>query len=139
MPTPKRRLLALTASLLALQLVRVERVAGGGADDIVIGTYASLTGTEATFGVNSNNGVLLATEEINAAGGLLDGRKIRLVVEDDQSKPGQSISAVKKLISNDKVVAIIGEIASSRSMEAAPVCQKRRHPDDLARGPPTRW
>lgn len=120
MPKSKRHLFAVAACLLA--------VAGWGApafagEDIIIGSFASLTGTEATFGVNSNNGVGLAVAEINAAGGLLDGRKIRLIVEDDQSKPGQSISAVKKLIANDKAVAIIGEIASSRSMEAAPVCQ----------------
>ncbi len=116
MSIPKRRLLALAATFLAVSPALA-------ADDIIVGSFASLTGTEATFGVNSNNGVQLAAEEINAAGGLLDGRKIHLIVEDDQSKPGQSISAVKKLISNDKAVAIIGEIASSRSMEAAPVCQ----------------
>lgn len=120
MPTSKRHLLALAAGLLALAGWSTPARA---AEDIIVGSFASLTGTEATFGVNSNNGVQLAAEEINAAGGLLDGRKIRLIVEDDQSKPGQSISAVKKLISNDKATAIIGEIASSRSMEAAPVCQ----------------
>lgn len=120
MSTPKRRLLAIAASLLAVAGACAPAQA---AEDIIVGSFASLTGTEATFGVNSNNGVQLAAEEINAAGGLLDGRKIRLIVEDDQSKPGQSISAVKKLISNDKATAIIGEIASSRSMEAAPVCQ----------------
>lgn len=125
MPTPKRRLLAFAAIFLA--------VAGSGrsaraAEDIIVGSFASLTGTEATFGVNSNNGVQLAADEINAAGGVLDGRKIHLIVEDDQSKPGQSISAVKKLISNDKATAIIGEIASSRSMEAAPVCQNASIP-----------
>ena len=97
------------------------------AQDIPIGEYASLTGSEATFGINSDNGVQLAAEEINNAGGVL-GRKIRLIVEDDQSKPGQPSSAVKKLIANDKVVAVIGEIASSRSLEAAPICQEAKIP-----------
>lgn len=120
MPTPKRRFLALVATVLAVAGTSAPLRA---AEDIIVGSFASLTGTEATFGVNSNNGVQLAADEINAAGGVLNGRKIRLIVEDDQSKPGQSISAVKKLISNDKATAIIGEIASSRSMEAAPVCQ----------------
>src|SRR5436190_23875615 len=98
------------------------------AQDIVIGEFASLTGSEATFGVNSSNGVQLAVDEINGAGGLLGGRKIRIVIEDDQSKPGQPSAAVKKLISSDKAIAIIGEIASSRSLEAAPICQEAKIP-----------
>jgi branched-chain amino acid transport system substrate-binding protein len=49
-------------------------------------------------------------------------------MEDDQSKPGQPSAAVKKLISSDKAIAIIGEIASSRSLEAAPICQSAKIP-----------
>src|SRR5437868_12459625 len=97
------------------------------AQDIVVGEFASLTGGEATFGINSSNGVELAKEEVNNAGGVL-GRKIRIVVEDDQSKPGQPSAAVKKLIASDKAMAIIGEIASSRSLEAAPICQQAKIP-----------
>ena len=97
------------------------------AQDIVIGEFASLTGSEATFGINSSNGVELAKEEINNAGGVL-GRKIKIVTEDDQSKPGQPSSAVKKLIASDKAIAILGEIASSRSLEAAPICQQAKVP-----------
>jgi branched-chain amino acid transport system substrate-binding protein len=97
------------------------------AQDIVIGEFASLTGSEATFGINSSNGVELAKEEINKTG-LLGGRKIKIVIEDDQSKPGQPSSAVKKLIASDKAIAIIGEIASSRSLEAAPICQEAKIP-----------
>ena len=96
--------------------------------DIVVGEFASLTGSEATFGINSSNGVELAKEEINNGGGLLGGRKIKLVVEDDQSKPGQPSSAVKKLVASDKSIAILGEIASSRSLEAAPICQEAKIP-----------
>ena len=113
--------LASVAAILSLPL------ASSQAQDIAVGEYASLTGSEATFGINSDNGVQLAAEEINNAGGVL-GRKIKLVVEDDQSKPGQPSSAVKKLIDNDKVVAVIGEIASSRSLEAAPICQEAKIP-----------
>src|SRR5437588_2088468 len=97
------------------------------AQDIVIGEFASLTGSEATFGINSSNGVELAKQEINNAGGVL-GRKIKTVIEDDQSKPGQPSSAVKKWIASDKAIAIVGEIASSRSLEAAPICQEAKIP-----------
>src|SRR5438034_8046493 len=86
--------------------------AAASAQEIVVGEFASLTGSEATFGVNSSNGVELAKEEINNAGGLLGGRKIKIVMEDDQSKPGQPSAAVKKLVASDNAIAIVGEIAS---------------------------
>lgn len=97
------------------------------AQEIVVGEYASLTGSEATFGINSSNGVELAKEELNNAGGVL-GRSFRIVLEDDQSKPGQPSAAVKKLIASDKAIAVIGEISSSRSLEAAPICQQAKVP-----------
>lgn len=102
-------------------------VANIRAQDIVVGEFASLTGSEATFGINSSNGIELAKQEINNSGGVL-GRKIKIIVEDDQSKPGQPSSAVKKLIASDKSIAILGEIASSRSLEAAPICQEAKIP-----------
>ena len=97
------------------------------ADTIKIGEYASLTGKEASLGQASHNGTLLAVEQINAAGGVL-GRKLELISEDTQSKAGESSTAVRKLISRDKVVAILGEVVSSRSIEAAPVCQTMKVP-----------
>jgi branched-chain amino acid transport system substrate-binding protein len=94
---------------------------------IKIGEFASLTGSEATFGQQSHNGTQLAIDEINAAGGVL-GRKIELLTEDDQSQAGQPSTAVRKLISSDGVVAILGEVASSKSLEAAPICQQSKIP-----------
>ncbi len=100
---------------------------GGSAGDIVVGEFASLTGKEATFGTSSHEGTLLAIEEINAAGGVL-GKKIKLITEDNQSKAGESATVVNKLISKDGAVAILGEVASSRSLEAAPICQSNSIP-----------
>ncbi len=96
-------------------------------DTIRIGEFASLTGKEASFGQYSHNGTTLAIEEINAHGGVL-GKKIELIYEDDQSKSGQAATVVRKLISRDNVVAILGEVASSRSLEAAPICQAEKVP-----------
>jgi branched-chain amino acid transport system substrate-binding protein len=93
------------------------------ADEIVVGEYASLTGGTATFGKSSNAGVQLAVEEINASGGLL-GKKLRVVVEDDQSKPEEARTAVLKLLKQNQAVAVLGEVASSRSLAAAPECQR---------------
>jgi branched-chain amino acid transport system substrate-binding protein len=99
----------------------------GAQSPIKVGEFASLTGKEATYGQAAHKGTILAVEEINAAGGVL-GRKIELVSEDDQSKPGESATIAKKLISRDKVVTILGEIVSSRSLEAAPICQAAHIP-----------
>jgi branched-chain amino acid transport system substrate-binding protein len=96
-------------------------------DTIKVGEFASLTGKEAAFGQSSHKGTQLAIEEANAAGGVL-GKKLELVTEDNQSKAGESATVVKKLISRDKVVALLGEVASSRSLEAAPICQAARIP-----------
>jgi branched-chain amino acid transport system substrate-binding protein len=97
------------------------------ADTIKVGEFASLTGKEATFGQASHQGVVAAIEQVNAAGGVL-GRKLELLTEDDQSKPGEAATIVKKLISRDKVVAILGEITSSRTLEAAPIAQRAKIP-----------
>ncbi len=94
---------------------------------IKVGEYASLTGSEATFGQSSHQGTALAIDDINAAGGVL-GKKIQLITEDDQSQAGQPATVVRKLISSDGVVAILGEVASSRSLEAAPICQESKIP-----------
>jgi len=100
---------------------------GAGGDTIKVGEYASLTGKEATFGISSHEGTLLAIEEVNAAGGVL-GKKLELITEDDLSKAGEPATVVNKLISRDGAVAILGEVASSRSLEAAPICQQNKIP-----------
>lgn len=94
---------------------------------IKIGQFASLTGSEATFGISSDNGIKLAVEEINSSGGIL-GKQIQLVTEDNQGKPNETQTVVQKLINRDKVVGIIGEVASSRSKAAAPLCQQNKIP-----------
>ena len=98
-----------------------------GADSIKVGQIASLTGKEASFGQASHRGVALAVDEINDHGGIL-GREVEFVVEDIQSKSGESATAVKKLIARDGVVAVLGGNASTNSLEAAPICQAAHVP-----------
>src|SRR5471030_1190864 len=78
--------------------------AAASSDVIKVGEFASLTGSEATFGQSSHKGTELAIDELNANGGLL-GKKIQLLTEDNQSQAGQSATVVRKLISSDGVVA----------------------------------
>lgn len=91
-------------------------------NEIVIGEYVSLTGDTSVFGTSSHKGLQLALDEVNAKGVL--GKKIKVISEDDQSKPSEAMTAVQKLISRDKVVAVIGEVASTRSLAGGGVCQK---------------
>ncbi len=113
-------------SLLACALVTLT-FARAAEEPIRIGEYASITGKEASLGQSSHNGTMMAIDDLNAAGGVL-GRPLLLITEDTQSKPGESATAAKKLISRDKVVALLGEVASSRSLEAAPVAQLAKVP-----------
>jgi branched-chain amino acid transport system substrate-binding protein len=97
---------------------------GAAADDpIVIGHYASMTGTEATFGVSTDNGIKLAVAERNAAGGV-KGRKIQLITYDNQGKIPETVTAVTRLIQQDHVTALLGEVASSRSIAGGQVAQR---------------
>ena len=97
------------------------------ANDIPVGLYGAMSGSEASFGQATMQGVKLAAEEINASGGVL-GKKIRLVIEDDQGKAEEAASVVTKLITRDNVIAIIGENSSNQSLAAAPICQSNRIP-----------
>lgn len=99
----------------------------GSGDEILVGEFGSLTGPNATFGISSNNGLKLAVEEINGSGGLL-GKKIKLITYDDQGKPSEAQTVVQRLIKNDNVVAVIGEVASSNSKAGAPICQQNKIP-----------
>jgi len=97
------------------------------AEPIKIGEFACLTGKDATFGQSQHKGIQLALEEINAAGGVL-GSPVELITEDNQSKPGESATVAKKLLSRDKVVALLGEVTSGRSLEVAPLAQNAKIP-----------
>lgn len=99
----------------------------GGSDKILVGEFGSLTGTEATFGISSTNGLKLAVDEVNNSGGLLN-KQIELITYDDQGKPSEAGTVVEKLINKDRVVAVIGEVASSRSKAGAPKCQQYKIP-----------
>lgn len=98
-----------------------------GPEPIQVGHYASLTGDTATFGQSTDRGLRMKIDEINAAGGVL-GRPIEIITEDDRSITEEARSAAQKLLQRDQVVALLGEVASSRSLAAAPEAQRARIP-----------
>jgi branched-chain amino acid transport system substrate-binding protein len=96
-------------------------------DVIKLGEVGSMTGSEATFGISTHRGIEMAIEQANAAGGV-KGKKLALVSMDDQGKPEEAATAVTKLITQDQVTAILGEVASGRSMAMAPIAQQYKIP-----------
>jgi len=91
-------------------------------DTLLLGEVVSLTGAQATFGVSTRNGVDLALKEVNAAGGV-KGKKVAVRVLDDQSKPEEAAQSVTRLITQDKVLVILGDVASSNSLAMADKAQ----------------
>jgi branched-chain amino acid transport system substrate-binding protein len=86
-----------------------------------------MTGDTATFGRSADQGIRMAVEDVNAAGGVL-GKKLEVVTEDDRSVTEEARSAAQKLIQRDQIKALLGEIASSRSLAAAPEAQRAKVP-----------
>ncbi len=114
---------------LALMLAVVSGCGGGGGgaakNELVIGEYGSLTGSDATFGQSTKMGVELALADLQAQSqGQIGGLPVRVVVEDDQGRPEEAATVVQKLVNQDRVIAVLGEVASSRSLAAAPICQQ---------------
>ncbi|MFM2413757.1 MAG: hypothetical protein RJB05_933, partial [Armatimonadota bacterium] len=94
---------------------------------IKVGEFSSMTGETATFGQESDAGIQYAVAEINAAGGIdVAGTKYPVTVElqDDQSKPEEAKTVAVKFASDSDIVAVLGEVASSRSKVAAPEYQR---------------
>ena len=92
-------------------------------DNIRVGVILSTTGPLAAFGQDTKNGVELAVKVINDAGGI-EGRKLEIVFYDACSKPEEARVGASKLAEHEGVVAVIGCVASSLSLNAAPVLQK---------------
>jgi len=126
-----RARLRLTMALTALALVALGCAGGGGGGDqkIVIGVYGSMTGGDATFGQSTKTGFELALSELQQVDeGKIGGIRIESVVEDDQGRPEEAATVVQKLINQDRVACVVGEVASSRSLAAAPICQQNEVP-----------
>jgi branched-chain amino acid transport system substrate-binding protein len=94
---------------------------------IKIGYFGDLSGPTFNFGQSAKNGALLAAEEINQAGGI-NGRKIDIVIEDDEGSPERAATIVNKLTRQDKVIALIAGGASGSSLAAGPTAHSAKVP-----------
>jgi branched-chain amino acid transport system substrate-binding protein len=96
---------------------------GGGT--IKVAVLAPLSGPVPTFGVSTRDGALLAIDEWNAKGGVL-GSKIVPVVEDSQCTPDPAVNAANKVIDQDKVHYIIGEVCSKASIPVTEIANAKK-------------
>ena len=120
----RRHVLVLGLTSLALVAIGCGRK---NDQEITVGAFFSLSGSDSTFGSDSKQGIDLAVEEINAAGGI-KGKKVRVIFEDDKSTTQEASQKVRQLIDRDKVVAILGEVASSRSLAGGLVANQSKIP-----------
>ena len=95
------------------------------ADTIKIGTIGPLSGAVAVYGVDCKNGIELAVEEINAAGGI-NGKMISLISEDDEGNPEKSVNAYKKIVTKDKAKFIVGSLTSGCTMAISSLAQAQK-------------
>jgi branched-chain amino acid transport system substrate-binding protein len=96
-------------------------------DVILIGHVGSLTGPSATFGLSTDNGIKLALAEANKKGGV-KGKQLAVKTLDDQGKPEEAATAATRLITQDRVAVLLGEVASSRSLAMAPIADSNQVP-----------
>jgi branched-chain amino acid transport system substrate-binding protein len=105
----------------------VRAASEGLPEEVKIGVYMPMTGDTATFGISSTNGFNLALKKLNAGGGI-NGSRVKLIVEDDRGQPEEAKTVVTRLISKERVVAVLGEVGSTRSIVAAATCQQNQVP-----------
>jgi branched-chain amino acid transport system substrate-binding protein len=110
-----RRLFTVGIALGVVSLLAGTGCSKRNTEEITVGAFLSLSGSDSTFGTDTRDGIELAVEETNAAGGV-KGKKVRVIYEDDKSTTQEASQKVRQLIDRDKVVALLGEVASSRSL-----------------------
>lgn len=96
-------------------------------EEVTVGAFLSLSGADSTFGLDTKEGIELAVEQTNAAGGV-KGKKVRVLYEDDKSTTQEASQKVRQLIDRDKVVALLGEVASSRSVAGGLIANTSKVP-----------
>jgi branched-chain amino acid transport system substrate-binding protein len=97
------------------------------AEPIKVGHVDGLTGADAAYGTAVDRGIQLAIQEINQAGGV-KGRKLELISVDDHSQAQEAVTVATKLVTSDKVMALLGESTSTKALAMAPIAQQYKIP-----------
>ncbi|MBN7804550.1 Leucine-, isoleucine-, valine-, threonine-, and alanine-binding protein precursor [Agrobacterium sp. DSM 25558] len=122
--TLTRRILCISTAVLSLAsaMPAISGLAQAADDTIKLGLVAPMSGPNARYGAFSMHGAELAVKEINEAGGI-DGRKIKLFNADSQGTPVEGVSATRRLIDEDEVDYVIGDVSSSVTLAMQPVAE----------------
>jgi branched-chain amino acid transport system substrate-binding protein len=96
-----------------------------GAGTIKLGAIQPISGQVSAYGTQTRDAIMLAVEEINAKGGVL-GKKIEMIVEDDEASPDKAKNAAMKLIARDRVVGIVGALTSKCSLAITKYLQAKK-------------
>lgn len=118
---------ALSTALLAGCGGEKKDSAAANADKYVIGASFELTGNVANYGKSTLSGLKLAVDQVNKAGGV-NGKQLVVVESDNKSEPAESGNSVTKLITQDKVVAVVGPATSGCVFAATPVVTSNKVP-----------
>ncbi|HAC31189.1 MAG: ABC transporter substrate-binding protein [Treponema sp.] len=110
---------------LAMAGLLVLGCSGKSEDVIKVGSIGPLSGPVAVYGVECKNGIELAVEEINAAGGV-NGKMLKIVAEDDEGNPEKSVSAYKKLTTKDGIKLVIGSLTSGCTQAITQLAQAQK-------------
>ena len=110
---------ALAATALAASTAFAQQQ-GVTKDEIVLGSIQDLSGPIAAFGKQVRLGMMLRADEINEQGSI-NGRKIKLLVEDSAYDPKRAVLAAQKLVNQDKIFMMVGHIGTAQNLAAMPV------------------
>jgi branched-chain amino acid transport system substrate-binding protein len=116
----KRLTIGLTAVFAALGAPVAWAQQGVTKDEIVLGSIQDLSGPIAAFGKQTRLGMMLRVDEINEQGGI-NGRKIKLLVEDSAYDPKRAVLAAQKLVNQDKIFMMVAHIGTAQNLAAMPV------------------
>lgn len=99
----------------------------GGSNELVLGAILGLSGEDSSLGSETREGMEIALEEINAAGGY-KGRKVRVIFEDTQLDPSKASEKIQKLVDRDRVLCVLGDAGSTPTLAAGAYAEKAKVP-----------
>ena len=115
-----KKITTLAIATLALSAGFAQAQQGVSNNEIVLGSIQDLSGPIAGFGKQVRLGMQLAVDEVNEQGGI-NGRKLKLVIEDSAYDPKKAVLAAQKLVNQDKIFMMVGHIGTAQNLAAMPV------------------
>ena len=123
-----RRVSVVIASLLSVALATTGPALAQSKEPVKIGLSAAVSGGSAASGEAIKRGLQIAIDEINAKGGVLGGRKLELVVRDDEGNPQKGVTIARELVEREKVVAVFGGLHTTVALAQVPVWHELKTP-----------